>query len=76
MALSLPTWREPAQVLRLARLGVAERAGVRRADIAERLAPLAAEDRIDFFSMPRIDISSTDIRRRVSERRPIRYLVP
>ena len=41
MALSLPTWREPEAILELAELGVAEREGVRRADIAERLAGLA-----------------------------------
>jgi len=26
--------------------------------------------------MPRIDVSSSDVRRRVAEGRPIRYLVP
>ena len=74
MALSLPTWREPAEVLRMARLGVAERAGAVRADIEERLAPLGG--RIDFFAMPRIDLSSSDVRRRVAAGRPVRYLVP
>jgi nicotinate-nucleotide adenylyltransferase len=74
MALSLPTWREPGEVLRMARLGVAERVWAVRADIEVRLAPLG--DRIDFFAMPRIDISSTEVRRRAAEGRPIRYLVP
>jgi nicotinate-nucleotide adenylyltransferase len=76
MAASLPSWREPAEVLRLARLAVAERTGVRREDIAERLAPLCSGDRIDFFDMPRIDISSSDIRARVAADRPIRHFVP
>ena len=40
MAYALPTWREPEAVLELAELGVAEREGVRRADIVERLAAL------------------------------------
>ena len=74
MALSLPTWREPAEILRLARLGVAERTGARRADIEARLAPLGG--RVDFFAMPRVDVSSSDVRRRVAEGRPVRYLVP
>jgi len=76
MAHALPTWHRPEAVLALARLGVAEREGVRRADIGERLSGLAGADRIAFFDMPRLDISSSMIRRRVAAGRPIRYLVP
>jgi len=76
MAQSLPAWREPEAVLALATLAVAEREGVRREDIARRLEPLHHGDRVVFFDMPRIDISSSAIRRRVAEGRPIRYLVP
>jgi nicotinate-nucleotide adenylyltransferase len=75
MALSLPTWREPESILELAELGVAEREGVRRADIAERLDGLGT-DRLRFFDMPRLDVSSSLIRRLVAAERPIRYLVP
>jgi nicotinate-nucleotide adenylyltransferase len=76
MAQSLPAWREPKAILELARLAVAEREGVRREDIARRLEPLHDGDRVLFFDMPRIDISSSAIRRRVAEGHPIRYLVP
>ena len=76
MAHALPTWHEPEAVLSLATLGVAEREGVRRNDIAERLSGLAGADRIRFFDMPRLDISSSMIRRRVALGHPIRYLVP
>jgi nicotinate-nucleotide adenylyltransferase len=76
MAHSLPTWREPEAVLELATLAVAKRSGIRRADIEQRLAELGHADRVRFFDMPTIDISSSDIRRRVREGRPIRYLVP
>jgi nicotinate-nucleotide adenylyltransferase len=77
MAYSLPTWREPEAVLELAELGVAEREGVGRADIAEALSALpGALDRVRFFEMPRIDVSSSYIRRQISAGRPVRYLVP
>jgi nicotinate-nucleotide adenylyltransferase len=77
MAHSLPTWREPAEVVRLARLAVAEREGLARADIVERLAGVpGARERVDFFDLPRVDISSSLVRRRVADGRPVRYLVP
>jgi nicotinate-nucleotide adenylyltransferase len=74
MAHSLPAWREPHAILSLARLAVAEREEIRRADIAQRLADHPA-DRIDFFDMPRLDVSSTELRRRVRAGRTLRHLV-
>jgi nicotinate-nucleotide adenylyltransferase len=76
VARALPAWREPAAVLELATLAVADRAGVERAEIVARLAPLGGEGRIAFFQMPRLDVSSSDIRRRAAEGAPIRHLVP
>src|SRR3954447_16544152 len=76
MAHSLPTWREPEAVLELATLAVAERAGARREDLARRLEALHGGDRVTFFDMPRLDVSSSAIRRRVAAGRSIRYLVP
>jgi len=75
MARSLPAWREPEAILALARLGVAERSEIRREEIAGALAGYPA-DRIDFFSMPRVDVSSTELRDRVRAGRTVAHLVP
>ena len=77
IALGLPTWHEPEAVLGLARLAVAERSGAGRKDVAARLAERFADAPPPvFFDMPRLDISSSQIRRRIAQGRPIRYLVP
>jgi len=75
-AQGLPTWREPAAILELAVLAVAERQGVAREDVRGRLDGLVPPGRLAFFDMPRIDVSSSDLRRRVAAARPIRHLVP
>ena len=75
MALSLPSWREPEAILELAEIAVAEREGVGRAAVVDRLGGLRS-DRISFFDMPRIDVSSSLIRRYVASGRSIRHLVP
>jgi nicotinate-nucleotide adenylyltransferase len=75
-AASLAAWREPEEVLSLAVTAVAERDQWRREEIVERLGSLGPPERIVFFDMPRIDISSTLVRRRAAAGRPICYLVP
>lgn len=75
-AASLPSWREPDEVLRLAALGVARRAGVDEQAVRETLASLAGGERAIFFGMPLIDVSSSDVRARAAEGRPYRFLVP
>jgi nicotinate-nucleotide adenylyltransferase len=76
-AAALPTWRGPEEVLELATVAVAERDGRRRDEVRRSVALLrGAEDRLVFFDMPRVDVSSTLVRRRAAEGRPIRYFVP
>ena len=75
-AMSLPAWREPENVLRLAQVGVARREGIEEERVRAALAGLAGGDRVTFFDMPRVDVSSSDVRERVAAGRPYECLVP
>jgi nicotinate-nucleotide adenylyltransferase len=76
MAWSLPSWHEPAAILGLASVAVAERVGARREEVRGRLEALAGAAAITYIDVPRLDISSSALRRRVREGRPLDYLVP
>jgi nicotinate-nucleotide adenylyltransferase len=75
-AANLPRWHAPEEVLRLAVVAVAEREGARREEIRRTVSALAGAERIGFFDMPRIDVSSSLVRERVAVGRPVRYLLP
>ena len=75
-AAALPEWHEPEAVLELATVAVVAREGLEREAVLRRLERLAGHERIEFFDMPRIDISSSLVRERAAAGRPIRYLVP
>lgn len=72
----LLTWYDPAGIVRQATLAVMERPGW-AADMTalERKIPDIRE-RVVWLDAPRLDLSATDLRRRVREGLPIRYLVP
>ena len=76
MAWSLPSWNEPEAILGLASIAVAERTGARREEVRTRLAGLAGAERIVYIDIPRLDISSSALRRRVSAGRSVDFLVP
>ena len=75
-ALALPSWHEPEEVLARATVAVFERGTSNRNTIAIKVGRLRGYDRLRFLEMPRIDISSTLVRRRAAAGKPIRYLVP
>jgi nicotinate-nucleotide adenylyltransferase len=75
-AAALGSWREPEEVLGLATVAVAERAETRREHVVAAVSTLGGGQGVTFFSMPRVDVSSTMVRERVAAGQPIRYLVP
>ena len=69
-ARDLESWKDHRVLLEEATVVVLSRAGVRRSDLPERV-----ERHATLLSTPVIEISSSDIRRRVREGGSIRYLV-
>jgi nicotinate-nucleotide adenylyltransferase len=72
---SFDTWREPDEILKLAEITVLARTSdathVERAYRATRF-----DSYVTFYNMPLIDISSTEIRRRIHDGKSIRYQTP
>jgi nicotinate-nucleotide adenylyltransferase len=75
-AAALPSWHEPEKVLERATVAAVERVGWSRSAVGIKLSRLRGSDRVRHLDMLMIQISSTGVRRRVREGRPIRYLVP
>ncbi len=75
MALTLGSWREPRKILKLARLAVAERDDSTRREVLDALAPLGGTGRAVFLEMPRHDLSSSLVRRRLTAGAPIDEMV-
>jgi nicotinate-nucleotide adenylyltransferase len=82
-ARTLPTWRRPAELLGLAHLAVATRAGSSRAQVLRALAEvLGAEPssqalaaRVSFLEMSPVAVSSSQVRERVARGQPVEELV-
>ena len=71
-----PTWKDPEGVLDQARLAVATRPGYPRERLDNVLVQLARPERVLFFEIEPVDISSRDIRDRVKRGEDINGLVP
>jgi nicotinate-nucleotide adenylyltransferase len=69
-------WKRPERVLELARLAVATRPGTSDERVREARAGLAAPDRVVFFEMRAVPVSSSEIRERVALGESIDGLVP
>jgi nicotinate-nucleotide adenylyltransferase len=69
-------WKEPERVLELARLGVATRPGVDRARLDAVLSQLERPERVAFFDIEPLPVSSSGIRCRAAAGEPIAGLVP
>jgi nicotinate-nucleotide adenylyltransferase len=74
-ALRFATWHRPERVLELASLAIAERDGVPMEEVEAGLGAVG-EARLEPFNMPRIDVSSTEVRRRAAAGLPYVFLVP
>ena len=69
-------WREPDEILRRVRLGVATRPGYPRERLEDVLARVERPERVELFEIPAGTASSTEVRARVAAGRPIDDLVP
>jgi nicotinate-nucleotide adenylyltransferase len=70
------SWKDPEGVVARARLGVATRPGYPRDRLENVLRELSRPDRVEFFEIEPLPISSRDIRARVARGEPIDQLVP
>ncbi len=79
-ARELASWKEPERLLELCSLAVVSRPGFSKRKAAEGLSPegreLLGHQGVVFVESQGLDISSTEVRKRVKEGRPFRYLLP
>ena len=75
-AVGLESWREPERVVELASLAVARRAAVSDTEVVATMRSLGCEGRATMLEMPQFGVSSSAVRERAKQGRPLRYLVP
>ncbi|HEU5279169.1 MAG TPA: nicotinate-nicotinamide nucleotide adenylyltransferase [Gaiellaceae bacterium] len=70
------TWKDPEGVLERARLAVATRPGYPLERLEEVKQQLSRPDRVEFFELEPVPISSREVRDRVARGEPVDDLVP
>src|SRR5690606_22490246 len=70
--LNILTWKDAEECLRLAEFVAATRPGHH----LEALEAVGLRDRLTVLDVPALAISSTDVRERFAQGRPVRYLIP
>jgi nicotinate-nucleotide adenylyltransferase len=74
--LDMPTWHEPARLIELCRFAVVGRPGYTvDMDYLESVLP-GVQSRVEFVNAPSINLSSTDIKRRIQSGHSVKYQVP
>ena len=71
-----PAWKKPERVLQLAQIGVALRPGVPDERVRAALARVSAPDRVSFFELTPVPVSSSEVRERARRGVSVRDLVP
>lgn len=72
----LPHWREPARIAQLATIVVVNRPGLEEIDPVKLPVFGSGSHPPVPVTIPPIGIASTDLRKRLAERRSIRYMIP
>lgn len=76
--LDLPNWKSPEKILKLCTFIAVNRPGYVDDELDSKLDKLMKDYKGEILSIkaPQLKISSTDIRNRIQENRPIKYLLP
>ncbi len=69
-------WKEPDEILRYVRLGVATRPGFSRQQLSSVVSALERPERVEFFEIPSVSVSSTSVRELAKRGEDIEDLVP
>ena len=72
------SWKESAELLQICDFVAVTRPGYNKEELIDQIEELNKqyETNIHFLEVPALAISSSDIRRRLNEMKPIKYLVP